>query len=661
MPTESTKTITPAGQGGNYNSLNAWEAGEQDNLPASGRIAIAAITGNWSGVIDDVVTLDGWETNLDNYIKIHALSGARHAGVWDDTKYRISGINNYTINCLEAYLTLSGLQLHSSISGSIDSDWRSLLFQPSTGGYLTLVDSIFRGSVISGTDRPIGVDVIEASGRVANCLFYNFKRTGAGQGRGLGVDMFSTGLVAQNCTFFNCDVGVKSFYGVTYPIVKNCLTQNCATGFQGDFSGVSSHNFSSVNDAPGTNTVTGTVLFVNSGNADFRLSPYDTGALMRGTGLFHLFTTDIEGISRGTGGGVWDIGSHHVLSYIKTIKPEGQSGNYNSLMSWESDQEKDLVAINKIAVVEIGGNWTGTDIVDTNIDGWTTSRNNYIHIFTTGTARHSGIWSDNCYQLTISASAGSIAGIYVPEDNTKIEGIQFRLLYPNPNEAYGILLACTANGLMRVDSCIFRAQTAMSGAMYGYRSDAGSSQVTNCLFYDWSGTVGEQRPMAFQGTQTGSFLMNSTFWNCRAGIHDLNGSPGNTRYNNIILSQVATGFISFNDPHIPVTGSSHNFWEGGFFIGDSPLSGIVTFVDAAGGDFRLSSSDTGALGRGSGLSDFFTNDIIGAYRGTATGGWDLGAFYGSFNVVVYSGGFASNFLRADGLTFITLNGMFARF
>jgi len=98
---------------GDYTSLSAWEAGEQRDLVALNEIATARIEGTWTNPDTTAVTIDGWTTGENNYIKIYTTPEARHGGVWDTSAYRLESTQGW-VNILEInelYTQVVGLQI----------------------------------------------------------------------------------------------------------------------------------------------------------------------------------------------------------------------------------------------------------------------------------------------------------------------------------------------------------------------------------------------------------------------------------------------------------------------------------------------------------------------------------------------------------------------
>ena len=74
---------------------------------------------------------------------------------------------------------------------------------------------------------------------------------------------------------------------------------------------------------------------------------------------------------------------------------------YTSMAAWETDRNRDLVALDEQETLQIDGTWINPDTSYVNIAGWTTSANNYIKIYTTTAARHDGKWNNAKYRLEV--------------------------------------------------------------------------------------------------------------------------------------------------------------------------------------------------------------------------------------------------------------------
>ena len=114
----------------------------------------------------------------------------------------------------------------------------------------------------------------------------------------------------------------------------------------------------------------------------------------------------------------------------------GYSLCFTSLSAWESARQYDLVAENVVAVARIEGDWTNaTDTTAFTIDGWTTGADNYILIYATPEARHSGAWDYDKYVLSSEAGASAMA---INEDFVYIDGLQISMSNADNADNYGI-------------------------------------------------------------------------------------------------------------------------------------------------------------------------------------------------------------------------------
>jgi hypothetical protein len=81
-----------------------------------------------------------------------------------------------------------------------------------------------------------------------------------------------------------------------------------------------------------------------------------------------------------------------------------------------------------IAVAKIDGGWSGADGTKLDINGWETSKYNYIKIYTTQTARHNGKWDTNKYVFDHSTT-----GFDITENHVVVDGLQFNAYHDGDN------------------------------------------------------------------------------------------------------------------------------------------------------------------------------------------------------------------------------------
>lgn len=323
--TEVVKTIRADGTG-DYTSLSAWETAQQKNLVASDQIAVARIEGPWSQA-DGPVTIDGWTTDKEHYIKITVAGVARHTGIWDDIRYRISG-SNTCVGIGENYVQIDGIQI---LAGKIDDNLITGIGCAAGLAGTRITNCIVRlnpnisfksyGNYCTGIQ--MGVDV-GGDAFVSNNMVVGFKVPNRTNNHGIQVTNHVAGKTyAYNNTVYGCAVGMKDGYGSV--VAKNNLVYNCEDNYSGWFDASGGNNLSgpSQNDAPGSNPRNAAaVAFVDAAAGNFRLASTDAGAKDFGADLSadsHLpFNTDIEGNARLA---PWDIGaSEAVSSYPQNVK-----------------------------------------------------------------------------------------------------------------------------------------------------------------------------------------------------------------------------------------------------------------------------------------------------------------------------------------------------
>jgi len=325
-----------------YTSLANAEAGtENTSIPISftgGNRDLVTNNEQWNiacyanGTTADItaVTIDGWTTGENNYIKVHTPTettevgiSQRHSGVWDEGKYRLDITDNILpiyVNGVP-YVHIEGLQIH------IAENKTGIRFNLTSNGDMYVGSCIIKNSgITSAYDHGILFQSSGIStGYAWNNIIYDFILSSSNSGisiRGENV----TGYIYNN-TIFNCYYGINDIGSPNGNIIaKNNIVQSCINGYNGTFDASSDYNISDVSqaDADDVNaTFDGykTVSFTDSTNDDFHLSSSDTSAKDAGTDLssdsYLSFSTDIDGDTRPSP--YWDIGADE---YPATVKVE---------------------------------------------------------------------------------------------------------------------------------------------------------------------------------------------------------------------------------------------------------------------------------------------------------------------------------------------------
>ena len=299
---------------------------------------------------------------------------------------------------------------------------------------------------------------------------------------------------------------------------------------------------------------------------------------------------------------------------------------------WTVTGTLDALGASPIAVAKIDGAWTAADTTAVNVDGWTTSADNYIKIYTTTAARHNGKWDDNKYRLTVS----NARGIDIVERYVRIVGLQIYISATNGDSQMAIRIESTAgtDGRIVVDSSIIRGATTNANnyhrgiSLWNFGTGTGL-EITNNIIYDFKG--GSVSAGILTGESDGgnfpAYVYNNTIYNSDTGFYDYSGSTMTVK-NNISYYNIDNYNGTFN------ASSSNNL--SGPSQSDAPGSNpvnnaTVQFVDAANKDFHLASTDTAAKGAGTNLYTdsnlAVTNDVDSAARPTAAQGFasDIGA------------------------------------
>ncbi|GEM_PF-1276901 len=666
-----------------YSSLANWESQTENtsfddtvenfdtstDLSASNARMFVACYGD--GTDTTAVSISGWTTGVDNYIKIYTLVSSsevgvsqRHEGTWDDTKFNIKTDGNYNaIDIKDDYVYLEGLQIQGSYN---NVTFNSVIVNRANntrvsnsiivGNHGVLLSGALVVNSIAGTIY-LWNDVIYFTGETVNRA-------------GISSSGIGTTVYAYNNTIYNYQKGfVTADSGEI--IAKNNITQNCTDGFDGTFDSSSDYNISDLaSDAPGANSKNDvTVKFRDVIGKDFHVTSDDTVAIDAGADLSAdenlSLTTDIDGHSRST----WDIGADEAsIDFDPTVMQTG--GDYSTLALWEAGVQTDLTAdttrvfshggktgtilngdlitgmtsdatatvvhasdtqilLENIsgtfvsgeqakvgssnyvtlsnagnpanAVAKIDGFWDAADTTPLLIDGWGSSLNNNIRVYTAYDARHHGKWDDSAYSLEISnATIVSVSESYV-----QIDGLQIAM-DGTTGYVHGIRINDCALDNVAISNNIIT-DKAVDLDRYGIYSVGASNtniKIYNNIIYD------VYKGMIVETVNQNGFVYSNT-------ISNTTDDCGSFGYNDVYLVN-----------NIAQNCGADSF-KGDFYYSSNNLDKTddVRFADEANRDFHLSFSDTVArdVGTDSVFTDTnlnFTTDIDGTPRGA---GVDIGA------------------------------------
>jgi hypothetical protein len=316
---ESIKVVDPdSGSGYDYDSLYDWEAGEQADIDSSGTIAVAKCRCTGGTADTTAVTIDGWTTSADDYIKIwtDTTESYRHNGTYQTgNKYRISitlTTGYSAIHCLkisELHVFVDGIQTENILANYSNQIPVGILFGSASDAYQVIISSCIT-KLTSGAYTAwysSGIEFIGSSSaviKIKNCLAYGW--TGSAEGRGFNENSGSSVAYVYNCTAVGCGTGFKRGGSGTIAW-KNCGASGCSTGFSG-----------------GTQTTCSSSTPTFVGAPDYHLAAADETWLGQGSNLYNdanlAFQDDIDGDDRGGSGATWDIGADEYVSGATLIQ-----------------------------------------------------------------------------------------------------------------------------------------------------------------------------------------------------------------------------------------------------------------------------------------------------------------------------------------------------
>ncbi len=189
---------------------------------------------------------------------------------------------------------------------------------------------------------------------------------------------------------------------------------------------------------------------------------------------------------------------------------------YTSLFAWEAAENKDLTAVNQIAIARIEGSWVNPDASAFTIDGWTTSVNNYIKIYTSSESRHSGVWDDAKYRLVVT-DYNSNAAIRIQDKFVSIVGLQVETAGAI-NDVTGIASSRHSN-FPTVSHNIIRNTNTGTGVDGVHLFLSAPFHVYNNIVYDFNTTGSSGFNLGASGNQGNNKLFSNTAYNNSIGIN----------------------------------------------------------------------------------------------------------------------------------------------
>ena len=318
-----------------------------------------------------------------------------------------------------------------------------------------------------------------------------------------------------------------------------------------------------------------------------------------------------------------------------TICPTGQGCDYITLSAWEAAQESNLTGTGP-CIAQIQGDWTGvTDTTAVIIGtGWTTTAADYIRIYTTTAARHTGKWDTTKYRLDISSLV--FTAIDVEESFVRIDGLQIRVSgagAPSYNEVLYFHSESAGTGVFYVSNNILK-NDGSSQNRIGLECDRGGTvYVYNNVIQISGGTVRSAGIRPYAATWN---IFNNTIYgtiNASSMTGGINGASNITR--NITNNAVFNNYDDFNflagTNNLDYNASDDGDGTHAIDWDDTSTTWNANFVDYANTDVHIKNVNSslfnaGMIDPGSGLySNDFEGDTRLRYVSWATNAWDIGA------------------------------------
>jgi hypothetical protein len=303
-----------------YSSLNACENGVDQDITDDGTCTI------WcrgsTNADTAAVTVSGWTTDATHYILIKADAEDRHAGVWSDTKYRLSvdpGDGGSCLDIREEYVRVDGLQVANTDADAANDESCIKLYVSGTGVVHTM-NNILK---FTNTGESMGARCCIRTGYGPSLTHYCYNNIACDViggnttwAQGIHTASAVTGYFYNN-TMANCARGFRR-EGTGTATLINCLFSGCTTDAAGTITDTycaTTNNNTKGLTALGTgNRFSQTFTFVAAGN--YHLASNDAGALDYGDGstVKSVFTTDIDGENRPATDADWDIGADEYVA-----------------------------------------------------------------------------------------------------------------------------------------------------------------------------------------------------------------------------------------------------------------------------------------------------------------------------------------------------------
>ncbi len=628
--TSSEEVVLDDGDTLEKDASNYWTVEGTGNELGDSAIAVATCRSTGGSADTTTVTIDGWTTDSDNYIKVWTDPDERyrHDGKWDDNKYRLAS-SEAKINVYESYTKIKYLQVYNS-SGAPHS-WPIYLRQ----GHEVEVSNCFLKKGSSSNTTAVIYVRYQSNNRVINNiglsdggLTHDWGRLFRSVG-GSGNEFYNNTAITINGT------STAGFQNREND--NNIYKNNISIGNDKDFHSTEtltsepSHNISSDETAFGSNSLTNQEpedIFVDHQNGDYRLKS-DSPATDAGTDLSSDFTDDIRGLPRNRHEyWNWDIGAFRATKEVVAIvdtdtsSSEAHYHSLNDAIVGESGDSSIAVATSSLVTadeqltVELRASSGEADTTPVEVDGFVTGEDNFVKMTTHPDHRHEGRWDEEKYRL----DSDSIKEIVLSVANIVIDGLQLKDV-GSGGTSYAIMDSGDVIKQVTIKNCLIVVDVSTGHARV-IRLDSGETPhflIYNNILLNGTGNDGDWGTHGiFVDNYTSAKIYNNTVLDIKNGIYDNSGDAEVKNNISINSSNDFNGSFGSN--------CSNNLSSDSTAPGENSIHNVDPedlFMDPDSLDLKVNPYSP-AIDAGVDLSQYFTTDIESITR-PQEDAWDIGA------------------------------------